>query len=348
MITFIDESGKFVKNDGWSVVAALTLTHSFAAQARRKLGPETRDWPRVDGELKGRSLNELQFHNLVEVLWKHQALLHVVAVNVNLEDADGIRRHRLIQAEKMTANLTSEHHPELVNQVEKLRASLEAMPDQLYIQSVAMTQLIWECAQNGAMYFSTRKPEELAHFEWKIDAKSSTGETRQETWWRSVLGPIFESNADHHQFVSLDDPKADYSFFDQAYALEKELWRPSGDNKRVSGFDIGKLIVKTTEFVDSKSDILLQAADILANRIRRCFQDIIFDDQTAANLGRLQIVQSRQGARQVVKIISLTKHEQSNSQALLHRLKLMNDNARTMFPRSLYEKKKLDKEVSAR
>jgi hypothetical protein len=93
---------------------------------------------------------------------------------------------------------------------------------------------------------------------------------------------------------------------------------------------------------------LLQAADILANRIRRCFQDIIFDDQTAANLGRLQIVQSRQGARQVVKIISLTKHEQSNSQALLHRLKLMNDNARTMFPRSLYEKKKLDKEVSAR
>jgi hypothetical protein len=67
MITFIDESGKFVKNDGWSVVAALTLTHSFAAQARRKLGPETRDWPRVDGELKGRSLNELQFHNLVEV-----------------------------------------------------------------------------------------------------------------------------------------------------------------------------------------------------------------------------------------------------------------------------------------
>jgi hypothetical protein len=197
-----------------------------------------------------------------------------------------------------------------------------------------MTQLIWECAQNGAMYFSTRKPEELAHFEWKIDAKSSTGETRQETWWRSVLGPIFESNADHHQFVSLDDPKADYSFFDQAYALEKELWRPSGDNKRVSGFDIGKLIVKTTEFVDSKSDILLQAADILANRIRRCFQDIIFDDQTAANLGRLQIVQSRQGARQVVKIISLTKHEQSNSQALLHRLKLMNDNARTMFPRS--------------
>jgi hypothetical protein len=60
MITFIDESGKFTVNDGWSVVAALTLTHSFAAQVRRKLASETRDWPRVDGELKGRSLNELQ------------------------------------------------------------------------------------------------------------------------------------------------------------------------------------------------------------------------------------------------------------------------------------------------
>ena len=37
MITFIDESGKFTENDGWSVVAALTLTHSFALKARREL-----------------------------------------------------------------------------------------------------------------------------------------------------------------------------------------------------------------------------------------------------------------------------------------------------------------------
>jgi hypothetical protein len=334
MITFIDESGKFVQNDGWSVVAALTLTHTFGAQARRKLISETRDWPRVDGELKGRSLSDLQLKNVVEVLWRHQALLHVVAVNVGLEDADGIRRHKLIQAEKMTQNLTDEHQPELIAEVEKLRASLEAMPDQLYIQSVAMTQLIWECAQNAAMYFSTRKPEELARFEWKIDAKSPTGETKQEQWWKSVLGPIFESNAHHHQFISLDHEKADYSFFDRSYALEKRVWRSTGD-ELVSGFDIGKLIVKPTQFVNSRSDILLQAADILANRIRRCFQDVTFDDQTAVSLGRLQIRRSRQGTNQVMKIITLTDHEQTTSDVVLHRLKLMYSSARSMFPRSM-------------
>jgi hypothetical protein len=276
-----------------------------------------------------------RLRSLVEVLWKYQALLHVVAVNVGAEDPAGIRRHKLAQAEKMTAQLTAEHHPNLVEQVRKLRASLEAMPDQLYIQSVAMKELIWECAQDGAMYFSTRKPDELARFDWKIDAKSSTGETPQETWWKSVLGPMFESNADRHQFISLDDPKADYSYFDRAYALEKNLWRPNGDNKRVSGFDIGKLIVRTTKFVDSKSDILLQAADILVNRSRRCFQDDKLDDETATSLGRLQIIQSRQGSRQVVKIITLTNHEQSSSKALIHRLELMNASARSMFPRSL-------------
>lgn len=53
MITFIDESGKFTENDGWSVVAALTLTHSFALQARRELAAATRNWLHVDGELKG-------------------------------------------------------------------------------------------------------------------------------------------------------------------------------------------------------------------------------------------------------------------------------------------------------
>jgi len=278
---------------------------------------------------------------MVEVLWRRQALLHVVAANVGLEDADGIRRHKFIQAEKMTQNLTDEHQPELIAEVEKLRASLEAMPDQLYIQSVAMTHLIWECAQHAAMYFSIRKPEELARFEWKIDAKSPTGETKQETWWKTVLGPIFESNADHHKFIFVDDPKADYSFFDQAYALEKRVWRPTGCDELVSGFDIGKLIVKPTQFVDSRSDILLQAADILANRIRRCFQETAFDDQTAASLGRLQIRQSRQGVPQVVKIITLTNHEQTNSDAVVHRLNLMNGSARAMFPHSRMKRKRL-------
>lgn len=329
MITFIDESGKFIQNDGWSVVAALTLTHSFGAQARRRLISETRGWPRVNGELKGRALSDPQFNNMVEILWRHQALLHVVAVNVGLEDAEGIRRHKLTQAEKMTQNLTEEHQPELVAQVNSLRGSLEAMPDQLYIQSVAMTQLVWECAQNAAMYFSMRKPEELARFEWMIDAKSPTGETAQEHWWRSVLGPIFESNAHRHQFIFVDDEKADYSFFDQSYALEEQV---DGDGKPVSGFDIGKLIVKPTRFVNSRSDILLQAADILANRIRRCFQDVNFDDQTAVSLGRLHIRRSRQGARQVVKLITLTDHDQTNSDIVLHRLKLMHGSARAMFP----------------
>lgn len=329
MITFIDESGKFTQNDGWSVVSALTLTHSFAAQARRKLISATREWPRADGELKGRSLSDPQFNNMVEVLWRHQALLHVVAINVSLEDAEGIRRHKLSQAEKMTQNLTEEHQPGLVAEVKRLRASLEAMPDQLYIQSVAMKQLIWECAQNAAMYFSLRKPEELARFEWMIDAKSPTGETAQEKWWKSVLGPIFESNPDRHQFICLHDEKADYSFFDQSYALEQQA---DDDGKRFSAFDIGKLIVKPTRFVNSKSDILLQAADILANRIRRSFQDAIFDDQTAISLGRLQIGRSRHGTPQPVNLITLTDHDEINSDVVLHRLKLMHGSARAMFP----------------
>ncbi|MGV7218267.1 DUF3800 domain-containing protein [Bradyrhizobium sp. UFLA05-112] len=332
MITFIDESGKFVQNDGWSVVAALTLTHGFAALARRKLITATRDWPRVDGELKGRSLNEHHLEGLVDILWRHQALLHVVAVNVGLEDADGIRRHRLGQAEKMTQHLTDEHHPQLVSEVKKLRSALEAMPDQLYIQSVAMTELLWECAQNAAIYFSMRKPEELGQFEWKIDAKSPTGVTKQEHWWKSVLGPIFESNPDRHEFFFLDDKEADYSFFDQTYAIQNHaVWRPTGYSEETSGFDIGKLIVKPTQFVNSKSDILMQSADILANRVRRCLQEPAMDDRAAAALGRMQIRRSRQGAEQVVKIISLTAHEQNTPEFVLHRLKQMYRSARSMW-----------------
>lgn len=335
MITFVDESGKFVPNDGWSVVAALTLTHGFGSQARRKLISLTQNWVHVDGELKGRSLSDSQVNEMIDVLWRHQALLHVVAINVSLEDADRIRRHKLEQAQKMTQNLTEAHNPGVISEVRELRTSLEAMPDQLYIQTVVMTQLIWECAQNAAMYFSLRKPEELALFEWKIDAKSPKGETKQEQWWKTVLGPMVESNAHRHQFISLDDEKADYSFFERSYAFEKRVWRPSGDYELVSGFDVGKLIVKSTQFVDSRSDIFLQAADILANRIRRCFQEAIFSDGTAASLGRLQIRQSRHGARQLVKLITLTNNQQADFGVVSSRLKLMYDSARGMFPHAI-------------
>jgi hypothetical protein len=150
-----------------------------------------------------------------------------------------------------------------------------------------------------------------------------------------VLGPIFESNAHRHQFVFLDDERADYSFFDKAHALEKQVWRPTGYGDLVSDFDIGRLIVKPTQFVNSKSDILLQAADILANRVRRCLQDATFEDRTAMSLGRLQIRRSRRGAEQVLKIISLTAHEQARSDFVLHRLKLMYGSARDMFPPSM-------------
>jgi hypothetical protein len=45
------------------------------------------------------------------------------------------------------------------------------------------------------MYFSQRRPRELANFEWIIDAKDPMGPTSQEDWWRTVIGPMLESKS---------------------------------------------------------------------------------------------------------------------------------------------------------
>ena len=234
----------------------------------------------------------------------------------------------------MTAHLTPQHHPNLVAQVWKLRETLEAMPVQLYVQSMLMTELTATAVERIALYFAQRRPRELGSFRWTIDAKDPRRITTQEKWWRDTLGPLQESRSRRKPLGRVNDPSFNYRFFDKAYEFEKQMWYPDKQRETITGYDIKKMLSDHISFKDSRSDILLQATDILANFLRRLLMGSISDPAVARALGRLQIHQRlTANIYQSIQLLTFTTTERTEGSHLGSMLRQMSLSGRSMIRR---------------
>jgi hypothetical protein len=304
---FIDEGGSFTANAGWSAVCSLALPHKEVGPARREIDFRSRQWPRVNGELKGGSLSASHLHALVEVLYRHDAILHVYGIDVAGEDPAAIAHHKAMQCEGITKYLAPTHHPQFVTQVKALRAALERMPPQLYVQCVLMSELVATAIEDNLIYFAQRRPRELGKFEWTIDAKDPVRVSPQEAWWRDTLAPLQESKSREDPMRFVRDPAFDYSHFDKKFLFEKELWHPEKPRELTAGYDIKKVISERISFVDSRSETLIQAVDILTSFSRRWLSGAIDDNDITRSLGRLQILRNIQGKPQVLHLVTMSR-----------------------------------------
>ena len=213
------------------------------------------------------------------------------------EDDARVDQHKAGQCDGITKHLTSEHHPNLVQEVWDLRRILERMSRQLYIQCVMMKELVRIASEEVTLYFAQRRPRELAKFEWTIDAKDSRRITSQEKWWRETLAPLLESASRREPFVFIKDAGFNYKFFDRSFAMKKDM---------VEGHDIKKMITERMAFVDSRSETLIQAVDILTSFLRRLLAREITGDDVSQALGRLQIYSRRKSKHpQSLRVLTL-------------------------------------------
>jgi hypothetical protein len=307
MHQFIDESGSFIVATGWAVVCSLSLPHKEVGPTRREINRLTLQWPRPSGELKGGRVTSDQLEALVEVLFRHDGLFNVCAMDISREADQSVNAHKAHQCQLMTKYLTAEHDPQVVEQIQNLRHVLEGMSRQLYIQCVMMTALV-RTVEQIAMYFAQRRPRELALFEWTIDAKDPQGITTQEEWWRDTLAPMLHSQLRKEPLKMCGDSAFNYSYFIRSFEMEGELWSPDRPSERVQGYKITKLMTERMHFVDSRSEILIQVVDILASFVRRLLAGEITEiDKVAHALGRLQIGWKQQrGPLQSVRVLRLS------------------------------------------
>jgi hypothetical protein len=256
--------------------------------------------------------------------------MHACAIDVSREDIAGVDLHKARQCEGITKHLTDEHHPNLVREVWNLRHVLERMPRQLYLQCVMMSELIRTASEEVTTYFAQRRPRELAAFEWTIDAKDPRRITTQEKWWRDTLAPLLESKSRREPFRLFKGPSFNYDYFNRSFSMKHDMWNPRRPRETVEGHDIKKMIERL-RFVNSKSETLVQAVDILASFSRRLLAGELAGDDVSRALGRLQIRRRGSDRRpQSLKLLTVSRPSTSRAD-LFKTLQVMTAAARGMI-----------------
>lgn len=266
MNIFIDESGTFT-GKSISVVGALTIPNYGMRGFEKLYGRLRASLPKEKGEVKGRLLSETQIHRVATILKTTGCLFECVAIDFDQFELSDVTLHKTAAAEGMTKNLTESHQPQLVKQIWEYRARLEAMPQQLYCQSVAVSELIYHTINHSDNYYALRRPTELAEHNWIIDAKDKEKLTPWEEWWSTMIPMIIESKSFKEPFFEIEG--ADFS-------PHAHLRTEVGDFKRKFmkypekgvAFDIGPLLKKSFRF-SAAAEFGLEASDILTNAIRR-------------------------------------------------------------------------------
>lgn len=271
MHIFIDESGTFSHSangtSSVSAVGALVIPSTKLASFDKLYGRLRAKLPKHNGEVKGRLLSEAGLASVVSVLYKLGCIFEAVATDSSFHTPDEILAHRKGQEQKITKHLTEEHHPNLVREVTALRAQLSEMPIQLYLQAVAMSELVYHTMNHANLFYCTRLPQELGSYHWRIDGKNRIGITQWEDWWHKVVLPVTESKTVREPMIAMEG--GDYRWHDQFRVEPSEYKKQFMPNtERHDCYDLNRVLREDFSF-SSDIEYGLEAADILVNALRR-------------------------------------------------------------------------------
>ena len=272
---FIDEAGVFVipKNKKWAIscVGALCLPEQFLDSIFDGFEKLKKKWKKK-GEVKGRKLNELEISELIDFLSQYNIMFEVSAIDMKMHSEKSLTKHRLIQAEKITENITREHQEPLIQALLKMQDEFKNLSNQLYCQEVCTFELLYNIVQKATLYYSQRLPVELSNFSWEIDAKNEKI-TPYEELWSKFLMPALQSKSFRNPFIQLKDKSADYRYFDKfcdvASSPPRHLKDAIGEVDPFYFININKIYGKNISFQQSHENTGIQLADILTTTVRR-------------------------------------------------------------------------------
>ena len=277
MHIFIDESGSFAlgpSGNSLSLVGALIvpdhkLEKLFGKYARIRSGLR-----KDRGEVKGKLLCELEVARIVELVRKNNCIFEAVAIDMGLESIEGLKEHRLRQAESLTRHLTEEHQPALITGVHDLRTRLETMPLPLYVQSQLTIQLLGNIIQVLPAYWTLRAPREALTYHWVVDGKEVDRVTNAEDWWSTTMLGLMESRSFKNPMVFPD--WVDSSAFKTKFRISLPEYLQDHMPDVEDGIDL-KLLMKESFRFSSDPEPGLELVDIVTNATRRALM---------GNLGR--------------------------------------------------------------
>lgn len=276
MHIFIDETGTFIgigQALSISMIGALIVPDDRKRSLEREYGKLRKYLPTEKGEVKGKRLSEKEIAGLMPMLRHHDVIFEVAAIDLGIHTEEGTRRNQAQRAEGMTKGLTDKHHQSLIDEIWNARRELEGYSLQLNIQSAVIFELIDRVIEHGTMYYSQRRPQELANFHWVIDAKGDNSiPTPWESWWTMFIKPALQSKMARDPMASLKI--GDYSHmkrfeFDQISDFMKDLLKPQSDGPKP--MNLGLVLSESLRF-STAPEPGLELVDILTNATRRALR----------------------------------------------------------------------------
>jgi len=272
MNIYIDEAGSFVKPSenkcAISTVGALILPEKKEKIIFSKFEALKSKWGFNGKEVKGSKLNESQVSSVIEILKNYNVMFEVVAIDMNIQNNDGITAHKLDRANKMISCITDEFNDTLIKNLHKTKEEIESLPNQLYVQASLTIELLIQVFQKTMLNYSLRKPKELEFFKWTVDAKN-LNITTSEKVWKTLILPQAQSRSFDEPLIMLKE-----GVYSHYYKNRKSGDIPNYLSKHVKDKDSNNFtelnsVYADIEFTDSKNSLGVQLADILTTSIRR-------------------------------------------------------------------------------
>lgn len=335
MHIFLDESGTFAletdKSHSISAVGALVIPSSHMKGFERLYGRLRRTLPKTKGEVKGRELSEYHVVQLANVLRKINALFEIVVIDMARHSKEALLQHKTGQEEAITAHLTADHQPKLVEQVWELREQLKNMPLQLYVQSAAMGELVYHTLNHADIYYAYRNPAELGSYHWRIDAKDRLAITPWEQWWSVVILPMLESHSFREPFVVAEG--GDYRWHNRFRITPSDYKLQFVKDPQRNHFHDLKMVLTEDFRFSSEPELGLEAVDIVTNAIKRSLSGNFRRDGWMA-LPQLMIHRNSH----YIRLITLSG--ETNSSHRIPYSKVIDDfrrGGRRMLPQGMYK-----------
>jgi Protein of unknown function (DUF3800) len=285
MNIYMDEAGAFIppgskRSHLYSLVLALIVPTATEADLFYQFLRLRDSWPQQKVEIKGSKLAEAQTTEVMRLLADHEAIAEYYAIDMALHPGHVIEDIKERQAAALVANLTPEHHPNVVQRLHTHSAAVRAMANPLFVQAFITIELILEIIETAINYFAQRRPEELARFAWTIDRKARTI-TQMEQLWTTLVLPVGETRSARRPYARVEG--FDYSHFSKYELSEatadkvkrhlewmrKTLPHASLPPDHVEGINARLLLSEERSFADSRSSLGLQLADIVASTLCR-------------------------------------------------------------------------------
>ena len=297
MYIYVDESGIFAnpgkKDMAVSCMAALVIPETFQKYIFKRFKYLKSNWGMGSIEPKGSQLDEKQVFQVVSVLNRYNVIVKACVIDMGLHSDAHILEHKQGQADAITTNLTPKHHPNLVRQLEEIRVRLKQLPNQLYVQSCVLTELVDSVIRVSTLYYCQRVPSTLSSFRWVIDAKGENI-SEYEDLWSTIVMPMIQSISLSNPMIFLEG--GDYSSFDRKFdmtmhAPPEYLIPHIGHDKAVEPFyccNAKKIMTEYLAFESSEKNMGLQLADIVTNAIRRALHGNLQMDGWG-DLGKLMV-----------------------------------------------------------